>query len=97
MHVECVCCGGRVNTNDGRPFHGIAMRLYVAARIGLYIPDSGIICGCCRMLYLKWRGKREFAEVLDQIDRTSNGTVNDADERVSVLIIGLNILLLSPV
>ncbi len=95
--MECVCCGSRVDSKDGRPFHGVVMRLYVAARTSLFLPDSGIICVCCRMSYLTWRGKREFAEILDQVDRKLNETIDDGDKRVSVLVIGLNITLLSSV
>ncbi len=97
MPTECVCCGSRVDSKDGRPFYGVVMRLYVSARTNLFLPDSGIICVCCRMSYLKWRGKREFAEVLDQIDGKSNETIDDDDKQVSALIIGLNIILLSSV
>jgi hypothetical protein len=93
MPMECICCGSRVDSKDGRPFHGIVMRLYVAVRTDLFLPDSGIISVCCRMSYLKWRGKREFAELLDEIDRKSNETINDGDKRVTALAIGLNIIL----
>jgi hypothetical protein len=71
------------------------MRLFVAARTSLSLPDSGFICGSCRMSYLKWRGKTEFVKVLDQIDTESNEVMNDADKQVSLSVVDLRIILLS--
>ena len=53
MSIECVCCNGRVDSVSRRPFHGVAMRLFVSARTDWALPDSGSICNACRMRYLK--------------------------------------------
>ena len=91
MFVECVCCNNRVDVKNRRPFHGVAMRLFVSARTNTYLPESGFICNSCRMLYLKWRGNTEFAKVLNQIEPASNEVKNNNDDTVRffILIIGI--------
>ena len=82
MTVECVCCDARIEPNNRRPFHGIALRLFVSARKDMYLPDSGLICNACRMCYRKWRNNTEFVNVLDRLEKESNEMIVDNDDKV---------------
>ncbi|CAF4172210.1 unnamed protein product, partial [Rotaria sordida] len=48
MVIECVCCDSRIDSKNRRPFHGIAMRLFVSARRNICLPASGYICNSCQ-------------------------------------------------
>ena len=82
MSIECVCCDVRVKPKNRRPFHGIAMRLFVSARKNMSLPESGSICNTCRMCYRKWRNNDEFVEILDRLEEESNEMVVDSGNEV---------------
>ena len=85
MVIECVCCNRRIHSKNHRPFHGIAMRLFVAARTNMCLPDSGSICNACRMCYLKWRNNTEFVNVLNHVENEfiENSVGTDDEVRFS--------------
>jgi hypothetical protein len=82
MFIECVCCDGRVEPKNQRPFHGITMRLFVSARRNMCLPDSGSMCNTCRMCYRKWRNNTEFVTVLDRLEKESDESRMDTDDKV---------------
>ena len=82
MLIECVCCNGRIDSVSRRPFHGVAMRIFVSARTDWALPDSGSICNACRMRYLKWRNNTEFVDVLNNIEKESIENCADTDHEV---------------
>ena len=41
MVIECVCCNAGIDSKSRRPFHGLAMRLFVSARTDMCLPDCG--------------------------------------------------------
>ncbi|CAF2730030.1 unnamed protein product [Rotaria sp. Silwood2] len=79
MPVECVCCDARIEPKNRRPFHGIAMRLFVSARRNMTLPSSGSICNACRMCYRNWRNNAEFAHILNRVEQESNQMIVDSD------------------
>ena len=62
MSVVCVCCDVRIEPKNRRPFHGIALRLFLSAHKDMYLRDSGLICNTCRMCSRKWRNNTEFVK-----------------------------------
>ena len=80
--VNCCCCDRRIEPNNQRPFRGIALRLFVSARTNMCLPDSGSICNACRMCYFKWRNNTEFVSVLDRLEKESDESIMDTDDKV---------------
>ena len=85
MVVECVCCDVRMDLKSRRPFHGLAMRLFVSARRNKHVPEEGFICNGCRMSYSKWRENPDFSKMLNQIEIISNENMENNDQRVTLL------------
>ena len=93
MFIECVCCNGRIDSKNHRPFHGVAMRLFVSARTTMSLPDSGSICNACRMCYLKWRNNTEFVNVLNHVEKESTENSVDTGDQVRFSNISSHVLL----
>ena len=82
MSIECVCCDARVEQKNRRPFHGIAMRLFVSAQKNMSLPESRSIYNTCRTCYRKWRNNDEFVEILDRLEEESNEMIVDSSNEV---------------
>ena len=95
MVIECVCCNARIDSKSRRPFHGIAMRLFVSSRTDMCFLDCGSICNAYRMSYLKWRNNTEFIRVLNRLDEEPSESIMDTDDKVRLC--GHTVVIIYPV
>lgn len=85
MVVECICCDVRIDFKNHRPFHGLAMRLFIVfTRRNEPVPEEGFTCNGCRVSYFKWRENPDFSKVLDQIEIISNENMENNDNKVTI-------------
>ena len=82
MVIEYARCNARIDLKSRRPFHGIAMRLFVSARTDMCLPDYESICNACLMSCLKWRNNTEFISMLNRLEEETNESIIDTDDNV---------------